>query len=384
MKPQRTGIWLSTLAAAAALGLAPLTATAADPIRIGLTAPITGGAASFADPERRGVEMAVEEINAAGGVLGRPLQLSIADNRCNPTEGVQSANKLINEDDVVAMIGAFCSSVTLAIMPVVQRAEIPLVIDVSTAPVITEHMGPGKNEWAFRTSVTDAGMARALIEYLADEGEWQTIALVGEDTDYGRGGMAAFTELAEAKGIEVTRSETFTQNTPDFTAIINKIVASRPDAIGMYMLGADMANFLKQYEAWGGQIPITGRFDPGLLSKAQRDRGFLDGSIGVLPYAPEVDTTANREFVKAYEARNDEPPQFQSAYGYEAVYLLADAIERAGQAEPAAIRQALVDTAYPSMLGVDITFDDDHQAHNNAVILQLNDGEIEIVSLNPT
>jgi branched-chain amino acid transport system substrate-binding protein len=357
---------------------------AAEPIVIGLTVPVTGGAASFADPERRAVEMAVDEINARGGVLGRPIRLAIADNRCNPTEGVQSANKLINEDRAVALIGAFCSSVSLAIMPVVQRAQVPLVIDVSTAPVITEHMGEGKNIWAFRTSVTDSGMAKALIDYLAEHMPWKRLALVGEDTDYGRGGIAAFTELAKARGMEVVRSEIFTQNTPDFTPIVNKLVASRPDALGIYMLGADMANFFKQYEAWGGRLPVTGRFDPALLSPAQRKRGFLDGSVGVLPYSPDVDTEVNRKFVDAYRKRNNADPQFQSAYGYEAVYLIADAITRAGNAAPAAIREALTTTDYPSMMGVSIRFDKQHQAHNNAVILELKDGKIRIVSLNPT
>lgn len=384
MKPHSLGNWLSSLAVATTVGLAASSAIAAEPIVFGLTMPVTGGAASFADPERRGVEMAVDEINAAGGVLGRPIKLAIADNRCNPTEGVQSANKLINEDGAVALIGAFCSSVSLAIMPVVQRAEIPLVIDVSTAPVISEHLGEGKNTWAFRTSVTDSGMANALIDFLAENMPWKRLALVGEDTDYGRGGMASFTELAKGHGLEVIRSETFTQNTPDFTPLLNKLVASKPDVLGIYMLGADMANFFKQYEAWGGRLPVTGRFNPALLSPAQRKRGFLDGSIGVLPYSPDVDTEANRRFVAEYRKRNNEDPQFQSAYGYEAVYLLADAITRAGEAKPAAIRQALASTNYPSMMGVNIEFDEQHQAHNNAVILQLKDGEIKILSLNPT
>lgn len=353
-------------------------------IVIGLTTPMTGGAASFADPERRGVEMAVAEINAQGGVLGRQLELKITDNRCNPTEGVQTANKLIHEDGAVALIGAFCSSVSLAVMPIAQRAEVPFVIDVSTAPSITEHTGPGKNEWVFRTSVTDDGMANALIDYLVEATPWRKIALVAEDTDYGRGGIAAFQELGKKKGIEIIRAETFTQNTPDFTPILNKVSASKPDAIAVYMLGSDMANFLKQYEGWGGKIPITGRFDPALLNAGQLRRGFLEGSVGVLPYSVDIDTPANKHFATQYQALYKEPPQFQSAYGYEAVYMLREAIERAGQATPAAIRQALTETQYQSMMGLTISFDKSHQAHNNAVILKLHEGKVIITDLKPT
>lgn len=355
------------------------------PIVIGLTTPVTGNAASFADPERRGVEMAIEELNAAGGVLGRPLKLVVADNRCNPTEGVQSANKLINDDNAVALIGAFCSSVSLAIMPVVRRSEVPLVIDVSTAPAISQQIGKGKNTWAFRTSVTDDGMAKALVDHLAEKSAWRRIAVLAEDTDYGRGGIRAFGELAKARGFTTTTTEVVQQGTADFTTVITKLLASKPDAIAIYVLGADMANFLKQYDAWGAKVPVTGRFDPALLSPEQRAKGFLDGSIGVLPYSPDIDTPANKRFVAGYRQRNgNADPQFQSAYGYEAVHLIADAIRRAGKAERAAVRDALTKSRLASMVGRTIEFDDSHQAHNNAVILLLKDGKTHILSLNPT
>lgn len=371
-----------------ALGLSLLCGAATpqtgNPIVIGLTTPVTGNAASFADPERRGVEMAVQEINAAGGVLGRSIRLVVADNRCNPTEGVQSANKLINDDKAVALIGAFCSSVSLAVMPVVRRSEVPMVIDVSTAPAISQMIGQGKNTWVFRTSVTDDGMAKALIDHLAAKSSWRKIALLAEDTDYGRGGVRAFAELAKAKGMTTVATEMVQQGTADFTTVITKLMAAKPDAVAIYVLGADMANFLKQYQAWGAKIPVTGRFDPGLLSAAQRAGGFLDGSIGVLPYSPEIDTPANHRFVSSYRERNKADPQFQSAYGYEAMYLIADAIKRAGKAEPAAIREALASARMASMVGTSIEFDAQHQAHNNAVILLLKDGKISILSLNPT
>ncbi|MGO4396237.1 ABC transporter substrate-binding protein [Variovorax sp. M-6] len=370
------------------LGVSLLSATAfaqsSQPIVIGLTTPVTGNAASFADPERRGVEMAVEELNAAGGVLGRPLKLVVADNRCNPTEGVQSANKLINDDKAVALIGAFCSSVSLAIMPVVRRAEVPLVIDVSTAPAISQQIGKGKNTWVFRTSVTDDGMAKALVEHLAGKSTWRRIAVLAEDTDYGRGGIRAFGELANARGITTATTEVIQQGTADFTTAITKLLASKPDAVAVYTLGADMANFLKQYDAWGAKVPVTGRFDPALLSPEQRAKGFLDGSIGVLPYSPDIDTPANKRFVASYRQRNNADPQFQSAYGYEAVHLIAEAIRRAGKVDRAAVREALAKSRMDSIVGTPIEFDAGHQAHNNAVILLLKDGKTRILSLNPT
>jgi len=359
-------------------------AQAGDPIVLGLTTPVTGGAASFALPERQGVEMAVDEINKSGGVLGRPIRLAVADNRCNPTEGVQTANRLINEERAVTVIGAFCSSVSLAVMPIMRRAQVPLVIDVSTAPAIAQMSGKGGNEWAFRTSVSDDGMAKALVDYLGKNTQWRRIAILAEDTDYGRGGTKAFSEHAKRAGIDIVAAEAFTQATPDFTPLINKLSAQRPDAIAIYMLGADMANFMKQYEAWGGKIPVTGRFDPALLGADAIGRGFLDGSIGVLPYSPEIDTPANRKFVQTYRARFNADPQFQSAYGYEAVYIVADAIRRAGKPAPAAIREALEKTKYQSMLGVTVEFDEYNQAHNNAVVLQLKDRKISIVGLQRT
>ncbi|MGE0804356.1 MAG: ABC transporter substrate-binding protein [Burkholderiaceae bacterium] len=377
--------FLPLAAATASLVCTLAWAQGSAPIVVGLTTPVTGGAASFALPERQGVEMAVDEVNQAGGVLGRPIRLAVADNRCNPTEGVQTANRLINEEKASVIIGAFCSSVSLAVMPVVKRSEIPFVIDVSTAPSITGLSGrKGNNVWAFRTSVSDDGMAKALVEHLAARTGWRRIAVIAEDTDYGRGGTKAFAEHAKRLGITMVATETFTQATPDFTSLITKLVSSKPDAIAIYMLGADMANFMKQYEAWGGKIPITGRFDPALLSPEQIKRGFLDGSIGVLPYSPDVDTPANRRFVENYRKRFKADPQFQSAYGYEAVHLIADAIKRAGKVDATAIRDALEKSRYQSMLGVELQFDEHNQAQNNAVVLLLKDGKISIVALQRT
>ena len=155
---------------------------AQEPIKIGLTSSFTGTAALFGQHDRYGVEMALAELNDKGGVLGRRFVLEAEDNKCSPAEGVKAATKLLSEHKVTAIIGAMCSSVTLAIMPLIQRAETPLVIPVSTSPAISPLSGKGGNNWAFRTTPSDDGMAMAIGRYLKDKGV-KRMAVVAEDTE---------------------------------------------------------------------------------------------------------------------------------------------------------------------------------------------------------
>src|SRR6516162_4731734 len=156
-------------------------------IVIGLSSPMTGPAATAAEWEKWGVDLAVEEINAAGGVLGRKLAVMQLDNKCNPSEGVNVANKLV-EAKVVAIEGAHCSSPHLASMKIVEAAKIPMVTGIASNQQITDSAGPGRLEYSFRISPGDQAMMDALGAYIGGKKLFKTVAIVSEDTDFGRGG----------------------------------------------------------------------------------------------------------------------------------------------------------------------------------------------------
>ena len=356
-------------------------AAGADPITIGLSSPQTGGAAYLGQHQRWGAELAIEEINAAGGANGQQLQLSVQDNQCNPTQGAASAEQLISVGKVSAIVGALCSSATLSIMPIIEKAKIPLVVETSTSPKITEQAGVGGNKWTFRINPSDANLAVGLAQYLIANGKIKKVAFAGEDTDYGRGGHAALKEVLEKNGIDVGDGDFFGRDTQDFSAFLTRMGSEKPDAIALYLNGADELNFLRQYRASGLTIPLTGRVEFSELQEGIVESGAINGATSVFPYADQITAGENTAFVDRFRKKFSEVPNAQSYEGYTAIKLIADAIDRAKSADPAKIRDALESASFKATLGDVIKFDDHHQAHPSAVILQIDDAKVVVKGL---
>src|SRR5690242_4151482 len=215
------------------------------PIVIGISTPQTGVAAVASEWEMWGVDLAVEEINAAGGLLGRKVQLMVEDNKCNPSEGVNVANKLV-EAKVVAIEGAHCSSPHLASMKIVEAAKIPMVTGIASNQQITDSAGPGRLEYSFRISPGDQAMMDALGAYIGGKKLFKTVAIVSEDTDFGRGGADAFKKVAEKATIEIVSSDFHAQGAPDFTSILTRLQQRKPDGIATFQTSTDSINFLRQ------------------------------------------------------------------------------------------------------------------------------------------
>jgi branched-chain amino acid transport system substrate-binding protein len=354
---------------------------AADPIVIGLSSPQTGGAAYLGQHQRWGAELAINEINAAGGAIGQQLELSVQDNQCNPTQGATSAEQLISVGKVSAIVGALCSSATLSIMPIIEKAKIPLVVETSTSPKITEQAGVGGNTWTFRINPSDSELAVGLARFLIADGKIKKVAFAGEDTDYGRGGHSALKTVLEKNGIEVGDGDFFGRDTQDFSAFLARMASEKPDAIALYLNGADELNFLRQYRASGLTVPLTGRVEFSELQEGIVESGAINGATSVYPYSEQIPAGENAAFVETFKKKFGELPNTQSYEAYTAIKLVADAIERAKSSEPAKIRDALESAAYKATLGDVLKFDDHHQAHPSAVILQIENGKVVVKGL---
>ena len=373
---------LPIITLALAMGVAP--ALAEDTVKIGVSAPITGPVAFGGTHEIRGIETAVDAINAKGGVLGKQIELVIEDNQCNPSVSVTVANKLV-EDKVVAVLGAQCSSAVLSAMPVVMDAKIPMVSGVATSPAISQGAGVGGNPWVFRLNPSDTELAIANVNYLASAGTAKTIAIVAESTDYGRGGAEAFSKAAEAKGLTIASTDFYPLGAPDFTTILTRLRSAKPDAIALFQAQADRANFVRQKQAQGVGAILTGKLNfSGQVNEELLASGAFDGAVTAFPYSPMIDTPENKAFADMMTKKYGETAQYESFAGYEEVHVLAEAIERAGSTDSSAIRDALEKTSYKSMIGGTIEFDDHNQAHNDAVISVVKDATVEIVNVFPT
>src|SRR6185312_7132987 len=162
---------VAALALLAALCTPPAQAADApkDPVRIGFSTVMSGPVALIGQESKEGAQLRVDEINQAGGVLGRPLKLYFADHACDPAQGVPADSSLISNDNVSAIIGTGCSSVTLATMPIIQRGKVVQLEYLATTPKITSQAGTGGNPWEFRLNIDDAIMVRTLSGYVADQ-----------------------------------------------------------------------------------------------------------------------------------------------------------------------------------------------------------------------
>jgi len=373
------------LMAVLAAGLLVGTAVAQPaPIRIGSTLPLTGNLAFFGQHSRWGTELAVAEANAAGGVLGRQVEVDYQDNQCNPAVGVSSVTRMLSDKTEVALLDGVCSSVILAIMPVVQRAGVPLVVANGSATAIAEASGIGGNKWTFKVNPSDASLVEALAGWLQQNGKADGIGFLGEDTDFGRAGAQAFDQALGRRGLKLVSVDYYQQGTADFTTVLTKVRRANPKSLALYSVGADFQNLIRQYFGMGLTIPLTGRLLTDQIPPEILASGKLDGGTAVQPYTAEIDLPANHTFIAAFQKMHGAPPNLLSHEAYETTRVLLDAIRRSGNAEPAAIRDALQTTKLQSILGAEIAFDDHNLAHNNAVIVMVKDGKVQVVGLSKT
>ena len=296
------------------------------------------------------------------GVLGRKLEILVMDNKCNPSEAVNVANKLV-EAKVVAIEGSHCSSAHLASMKIIADAKIPMITGIASNPQITALSGPkGGNEYAFRISASDAGMMEALGIYLGTKKPFKTVAIVAEDSDFGRGGAEAFKAVAGKAGVEIVSTDIHPQNTPDFTSILTRLQQRRPDAVATFQLGGDSLNFLRQAMQLGVRIPFTGRIELGGRNMPIIEAGGLEKSISAWQYSALADSPQNKAFAEKIKAKHNAEPYLQTWAGYECIRVLAEAIKKAGSTDGEKIKNALKGMTFTNVMGKTVTFDEYNQA----------------------
>jgi branched-chain amino acid transport system substrate-binding protein len=367
----RVKFWMAAAAAGAMSIATALVGTAGaqqGPIVIGVSTPKTGPLATASEWEMWGVELALEEINASGGLLGRKVEIMVLDNKCNPSEGVNVANKLV-EAKVVAIEGAHCSSPHLASMKIVEAAKIPMVTGIASNQQITDSAGPGRLEYSFRISPGDQAMMDALGAYIGGKKLFKTVAIVSEDTDFGRGGADAFKKVAEKAGIEIVSSDFHAQGTPDFTSILTRLQQRKPDGIATFQTSTDSINFLRQAMQVGLHIPYTGRIELGGRNVPIIEAGGMENSISAWTYNATIDAPSNKAFVEKIKAKYKSEPYLQTWGGYDAMRVIAMAIKAANSTDGPKVKDAIKNLKFTNVMGKDVWFDD-HNSAGRFVVLQ--------------
>jgi branched-chain amino acid transport system substrate-binding protein len=370
---------------ATASAVAATSTKTADPIVFGMATPLSGPLTFNGTQEVNGAKLAVAQLNAKGGVLGRQINLTVEDDACNPTDAITAGNKLIGQKPSV-IFGFHCSSATLAAMNLVEQAQIPLINGISTNPGIAGGSGVGGNKWVFTLTPTDATFATALVRFFKLQ-KVKSVAIVAENTDYGRGGAEAMRVRSKAFGIDVTSSNYYTQGTSDFSSLLAGIKSQRPDRIVYWGLGADDANFARQFAQ---NFQGTGTLLSGRPQLAGPDlpivqSGALERATTVAQYDSHINTPANKKFVADYTKQYGAAPIIQSFEGYQEVMLAAAAVKAAKSASPAAIRNALTKIKFQSMMApaksATLHFDKYQQAHDRAAISMARGGKVVLQAL---
>jgi len=350
-----------------------------EPIKIGQITPLTGGAALDGQHVSNGAQLAVDEINAAGGVLGRPIELIVEDGKADPTESINAAEKLLTRDEVNVLLGCWASSATLAVIPVVEEYEIPFVVEISTNSSITQQGVP----WVFRTSSNEALNSQFLGGTAVNKLGFSKIAYLAVNNDWGRGAAENYTNIIEQEGGEVVLTEFSDASEVNFYAILNRVAASGADGMVVTHSLSTMSNIFRQMREIELDIPVllTGGYTLEAMGEAAGgDLSIYDGVYALgytVPAAIGVMDNVTA-FVENYQAAYPEDPISRgSANGYDAIYVIAEAIRIAGNTEPAAIRDALEQVSYEGVGGL-IEFDDQNQAHPLLFLTQVQ-GEEQVI-----
>ena len=345
-----------TVAALAAM-LVAASATAQDSIKIGVTQPLTGAFAASGNYVAQGAKIAEEEINKAGGALGRKIELIVEDNKSNPTEAVATAEKLIVKDKVPVLMGAWSSTLTLAIMPKLEEYKVPMLVETSSSGKITVSGNP----YIFRISPTSEMEAKAFTPLFAKLAI-KKADFLSTNNDFGLGAAKEFSEAAKASGVEIGVMETMDPKATDFSAQLAKIKASGGDTLFVTTAVEQITLILKQAreQRLAARIITTGGSNsPDQLIAQAGDAA--NGSLHLVlftPWFPEA--VKNPDVAKRFLAIwNDKKLPVggltEGFRGWDGIHVITEAIRAAGKAEPEAIRQALWNVKVKGING-DIAF----------------------------
>jgi branched-chain amino acid transport system substrate-binding protein len=371
--------------AAASLGLL-LTLTcskgrATEPeISIGEYSSMTGTTATFGQSTDQGIRLAVDEINAAGGVLGKRLRVYLEDDQSRPEEAATAATKLINQNRVVAMLGEASSSRSLAAAPICQANRVPMVSPSSTNPRVTE-----VGDYIFRVCFIDSFAGSVMARFAAGTLKLKRVALlVDVRNDYSIGLSTFFREQFRKLGGEISAEQSYSEGDSDFHAQLTHIRAANPEAIYVPGYYTEVGTIARQARELGIRAPFLG--GDGWDSPRLWEIGgeALNGSYFANHYSVDDPRPAVRKFVGDYTKRYNAVPDALAALGYDAARILADAMRRAGSTSGEKVRDALATTKdFPGVTGT-ITLNKDRNPIKAALILKIENGRfVSVETVNP-
>ncbi len=368
-----------TRLAIAAVWSAPLLALAqAGPIKIGVVTPLSGTYAGIGQQVKWGLDLAAAQINAAGGVAGRKLELLYEDEEANPAVATQKAEKLFQVNKVDFLTGTVNSGSTLAVGQVAERNGKLIATTVSFADAITgEKCSPN----VFRVNARAGMQSAALAEWLAKEKPQANVFYLGPDYEMGRSTVAAFKSAAEAKGFKTVGEVYAPLDNKDYSPFFGQVRAAKPAVIYTSVAGNDTVRLFNQMAEFGlaRNVQVVGASgtvtSQNLAAIGKAAEGFVTG-VG---YAPNIESAENKKFVAEFVAANKAKPDLYGADSYGVLFFYKAAVEKAKSTETDKVREAMRGLQWNTPQGVKTLRAGDHQAMQDMYAVRVNGGEFQIV-----
>ena len=348
----------------------------AETIAIGEFASLTGKEAAFGQSSHKGTALAIEELNAAGGLLGRKIKFTYDDNRSTPGESATIVKKLITRNNVVAVLGEVASGRSLEAAPICQANKIPMISPSSTNPKVTE-----TGDFIFRVCFIDPFQGTVMAKFAKKKVGAKRVAVLSDvAAPYSIGLAQFFKEQFASDGGEIVSEQKFSSGDKDFKAQLTAIKASNPEAIFAPCYYTEAGLIVRQARQLGITVPLLGGDGWEAPELVQIGGEALEGCFYSTHYSPEDQSPAVQSFVTKFKAKyNGETPDAMAALGYDSAMVLADAIRRAGTTESAKLRDAIAATKEYAGVTGKTTLDANRNATKPAVILAIKDGKFKYV-----
>jgi branched-chain amino acid transport system substrate-binding protein len=343
-------------------------------IVVGEFASLTGGTASFGQGSHKGTQMAVDEINASGGLLGKQVKLVCEDDQSKAGEAATVVRKLISRDKAVAILGEVASSRSLEAAPICQQSKVPMISPASTNPKVTE-----VGDYIFRICFIDPFQGTVVSKFALSRGWKKAAVLTDVKQDYSVGLSQFFKEHFAKNGGTIVSEQSYSSGDKDFKAQLTSIKGAAPDVIVASGYYTESGLIALQARELGLPVPMLGGDGWDSPSLVEVGGKAMEGNFFSNHFSDEDQSPLIQDFLKRFQAKYNLQADAMGALGYDSMMILADAIKRAGTTEPAKLREAIAATRdFPGVTGK-ISLDDKRNANKPAVMLEIKEGKFRYV-----
>jgi branched-chain amino acid transport system substrate-binding protein len=365
---------------------------ATEPIKIGAIYSLSGPAAAIGTPTKLVTQMVVEKINKEGGINGRPIELVVGDTESDPTKAVMVIKKFINVDKVAAIIGPDRTDLGMAVKKLVEDAGVPTFMTVGGDPVIMSGGPLGTCKWVFKSPQRSSVAVEKLYDYLK-KANLTKVALITAADGFGKDGKGWLEKLAPKYGLTIVANESFNPKDTDMTAQLTKLSSAKPDSIVCWTIGpaaAIVAKNVKQLNLKEPLFQCHGIPDPKYVELAgPAAEGSIMPSTKLMAWEQLPDSDPQKKVIKdfvhlyndVYKINNEFPINTHSGYAWDAIYIVANAMKKAG-VEPAKLRDAIEQTkGYVGISGIYNLTPEDHNGlgTDSMIMVRVKDGKWELL-----